>query len=226
MMLQIQQRLFQVCSELHAIIAPPRCTGCTSLLVERAVLCTPCNQSIQPVVSLSLSITQRSVISVYAVGAYRDILRRLICAKHTGNQLAGTYLGDLVWYRTPLAQLECDYIIPVPLHWTRRFVRGFNQTDEMAQALSRKSGKPVAHLLQRTKRTAFQTSLSASDRQQNLTDAFVLSSSALRDSRYAGKHLVLVDDLMTTGATLRIACQQLLKLKPASIVCVVAARTV
>ncbi len=213
-------------SQLHAIIAPPRCTGCTSLLVERAVLCTPCNQSIQPVVSLSLPVTQRSVIPVFAVGAYRDILRRLICAKHTGNQLAGTYLGDLVWYRTPLAQLECDYIIPVPLHWTRRFVRGFNQTDEMAQALSRKSGKPVAHLLQRAKRTVFQTSLSAPDRQANLADAFLLSRTALQDSRYAGKHLVLVDDLMTTGATLRTACQQLLKLKPASIVCVVAARTV
>lgn len=212
-------------THIHMALAPARCNGCMSLLVSRAVLCVECNRKIIPVLSTKLVITHSSVMPVFAAGAYQDVLKRLICAKHARYQLAGTYLGEIIWYRTPIASMPIDYIVSIPLHWTRKLSRGFNQTEEMALALSRMSGKPVAPVLKRKKRTLFQTTLSAADRLNNVSDAFELTSTAIDDTRYAGKHLVLVDDLMTTGATLRMACRQLLKLKPASIICVVAART-
>lgn len=214
------------CAQLSMAIAPARCNGCASLLVARAVLCDECNQKIVPVLGTKLVVTHNNIVPVFAAGAYQAVLKQLICAKHARHQLAGTFLGELVWYRTPIATMPVDYIIPVPLHWTRKLSRGFNQTEQMSLALSRMSGKPVAYVLKRTKRTLFQTSLSAADRLSNVTDAFELTTSALSDAQYEGKHLVLVDDLMTTGATLRMACRQLIKLKPASIICVVAARTV
>src|SRR4029079_4195916 len=128
-------------------IAPARCIGCACLLTERALICLSCNQDIAPVISVKLSITKRLEIPVFAAGAYQDMLKRLICAKHAKYQLAGTHLGTFVWYRTPIATMQFDYIISIPLHWTRKLIRGFNQTDEMAAALSRLSGKPVVTLL-------------------------------------------------------------------------------
>lgn len=207
-----------------ALIAPPRCITCSSLLHTRALFCEQCHQTLVPVLSTKIALSRTKEVTVFAAGAYQDILKKLILAKHTGNTLAATYLAHLIWYKTPLACLPVDYIIPIPLHWTRHLYRGYNQSHEIALTLSHLHKKPVASLLKRKKRTAFQTTLSAQDRALNLQDAFVLT--AHERSLYQDKHLVIIDDLLTTGATLTSACRVLTQLKPASITCVVAARTI
>lgn len=209
---------------VYNFIIPPRCNGCSILLASKAIFCEHCHKKIIPVVSIPLTINSKYQVHVFAAGAYQDALKRLILAKLTGHQLAGTHLGTIIWYTTPLATLPMDYIIPIPLHWTRRLSRGFNQTEHMAQALSELSGKPVVSLLKRTKRTAFQTQLSAHDRVSNMKDAFALTIQ--EHTLYHGKHLILVDDLFTTGTTLTNACKILAQLKPASITCVVGAKVI
>lgn len=208
--------------KIHTFITAPRCTGCSILLTEKAIFCEECHQKIVPVISTQLSVTQHYTVNVFAGGAYHNALKRLILAKHSGNQLAGNQLGTIIWHTTPLPTLPIDYIVPIPLHWTRRLYRGFNQTENMAETLSELSGKPVAYLLKRTKKTVFQAKLSAHDRKNNMQDAFALI--AKQPDVYLGKHLILVDDLFTTGTTLTQACKLLAKLKPASITCVVGAR--
>ena len=122
-----------------------------------------------------------------------------------------------------MSTLDFDYIIPIPLHWTRYAKRGYNQAEEMAYIISRHSAKPVAHLLKRSKRTPFQSLLPFEKRTQNVADAFKIIS---ENPMYVGKKFLIVDDVMTSGATLKAAVKQLRTLKPALITAVVACRVV
>ena len=117
-----------------------------------------------------------------------------------------------------------DALMPVPLHWRRKAQRGFNQAEELARALHELSGWPVAHALRRTRPTLEQAlTESASKRADNLRGAFSCSTGA--GGRVAGKHIWLMDDVTTTGATLHAAANAIRKLhrdeRPASINAVV-----
>ena len=127
-----------------------------------------------------------------------------------------------MWRMTPISTLPCDYFVPIPLHWRRRMNRGFNQTEEMAKLLASHKSTPVAHLLKRTRHTQFQSAMDLKNRHINVHEAFALTTE--QREQFVGKHLILVDDLMTSGATLREAARALLPLKPASITALVGAR--
>jgi ComF family protein len=88
-----------------------------------------------------------------------------------------------------------DFLVPTPLHWRRRLMRGFNQSEQLAATLSSSLQIPVAPLLKRPQYTAPQQSLNRPQRQQNLRGAFSVSGNV------EGKRLAIIDDVMTTGAT-------------------------
>lgn len=205
-------------------MCPPFCVQCKKLLQESTILCTVCLATIQPIVSISLIITPKTSMRVFAISGYQEPIKSLILAKIQSQRLASKQLGELIWSMTPLATLEFDYIVPIPLHWTRYAYRGYNQAEEIAYILARKSGKPVACLLKRNRRTVFQSSLPVDEREDNVAHAFSLCV-ANNGLVYAGKRFLLVDDLMTTGSTLKKAARLLQQLKPASIDAVVASRT-
>lgn len=204
------------------IIAPPFCSYCKRFLASRSIFCASCEQKIIPVVSVTCPITQKQAMKVFAISGYCEPIRSLILAKSRSDIVASRKLGELLWEKTHISQVPFDYVIPIPLHWSRYARRGFNQAEEMAFVVSRNSGKPITSILQRTKKTVFQSSLPTNERHDNVADAFTLAHAD--HNLYRGKHLLLVDDLMTTGSTLKTAARQLYKLKPASISAVVAAR--
>ena len=212
----------RILHEFARIISPPFCTYCHRLLKDRTVFCGHCFEKIKPIVSKELKISKTFSIPVFAVANYCDPLRPLVLAKNYKNKLAGRQLGWCAWTRTSIRHRNFDCLVPVPLHWTRVSSRGFNQSLEMAREISHESGKPVADILKRRRRTVFQSSLASEERVKNVRDVFELSGCD-RDA-YRGKHIVLVDDLMTTGATLKYAVKEIRKLKPASICAVVACR--
>jgi ComF family protein len=127
-----------------------------------------------------------------------------------------------MWQCTPVRYTSIDYIVPIPLHWTRFIQRGYNQAEESAHTISSHARKPVVSLLKRVKWTRYQSSLTGAERKHNVADAFMLN--VKQPEIYYNKHLLLVDDLMTTGVTLNQAARELVKLKPASITAIVAAR--
>ena len=99
--------------------------------------------------------------------------------------------------------------MPVPLHASRLRERGYNQALELAKPLARALRIPLAEgVLSRTKPTAAQTILDAKTRRKNLRGAFVVNES-LR-AKIEATHIALIDDVMTTGATLR-ECTRVLK---------------
>lgn len=203
---------------------PCCCTYCKKLLDNRAIFCQYCAEMVRPVVSTALPLTQTRSMKVIALSAYRDPVRVLILAKRWSNIHASLQLGQLIWDHTNFRTTPVDYIIPVPLHWSRYSSRGFNQAEQMARVLAKNKGVPMVNVIKRVKKTKFQAGLTAPERQVNLKEAFELVTPDVE--RYRNKNLVLVDDLLTTGSTIKAAARVLLALKPASITVVVAARVV
>lgn len=225
LLLKKVQPVLSLCARfVRLTVAPYQCGSCRALLARDAILCASCFDAIKPVVSTMLKITDRYEIKVFAVSEYKDPLRSLVLAKSHANQLASRQLGALMWHLTDIKNVPFDYIIPIPLHWTRYANRGFNQSEEMAHQLNKLSGKPIAHPLSRVKKTQFQSMLSFEKRPENLKQAF--QHTRFDATVYQDKVLLLVDDVMTSGATLKEAVAQLRKLKPAGIIAVVACRVV
>lgn len=107
-------------------------------------------------------------------------------------------LGDLLTRQLRAAMIDCDLIVPVPLHYLRLRQRTYNQSLLLARQLARSQQRPVDYrLLQRTRATVPQQGLDAAARQRNLRGAFVATRAL------AGEHVLLIDDVLTTGATAR-----------------------
>ena len=144
-----------------------------------------------------------------ADGRYDGALRNVIHAlKYEGRRSLAKPLADILNERHREALENARCLVPVPLFAWRRLRRGFNQAAELAAHLQR----PVVHALWRVRPTASQTGLTASERRRNVHGAFRLSpflSSETRARFIADAVVVLVDDVMTTGAT-SSACVEVL----------------
>lgn len=221
-----------VLDKFYKILSPPRCEYCYVFLKDYNIFCNNCFAKITPVISCMLQVTSKYTMSVYAASDYKYPLKKLILAKIFSNRLASKQLAQIIWKRTNISNMDFDYIIPVPLHWTRYAKRGFNQAEVMAQELSKLSGKPVANIVRRNKKTMFQSLLLSHQRRENLKNAFelknynMLTGKEINLSEYENKKLLIVDDLMTTGATLVNLAKELKKLKPSEIIASVGCRTI
>jgi ComF family protein len=144
----------------------------------------------------------------YSFGFYDGPLRKLIhLFKYSGMKPLGKRLAGLLCRALPDEGAErFDAIVPMPLHWRRRLRRGFNQSEILARLLARQRRIPMLDAVQRVRPTATQAGLTNSYRRKNVAGAFRVS----RKSRVAGKHILLVDDVMTTGST-GTACAAALK---------------
>lgn len=208
---------------LSFLISPPFCSSCKTFLQKREIFCEYCFDLIKPVVSTSVSITAKHSMRVFSISDYQEPLKSLILAKKWSDRLASKYLAELIWEETYLKNIDFDYLIPIPLHWSRTIKRGYNQAEVISDILSIKSGKPSLNILQRAKATQYQSELSIEQRSINVKDAFNLKPNKFD---LENKNIILVDDLMTTGSTLKSAAKVLLTQKPASINAVVACRVI
>jgi len=137
-----------------------------------------------------------------AVLRYRDggVARAtILLCKHGGRLRLLRHLAILMADEAPpdLMKEGWHTVVPVPLHWLRRWRRGFNQADVLARAIGRRYGLPVQrHCLARVRATPPQRG-DAAARRRNVRDAFGVR----RPQRIAGTRVLLVDDVFTTGAT-------------------------
>ena len=140
-------------------------------------------------------------------GVHEGLLRKaLLQIKFFNNVAVAHALGSLLVTHPRFSDLKVDLILPLPLHRKRLQERGFNQSVELARPMVAKLGASLeVKGLERTKNTISQTGLSRKERHENTKDAFFASK------RVAGKDILLVDDVMTTGATMNAAASALLE---------------
>lgn len=146
----------------------------------------------------------RPINRARAIGAYDGALRSIVHAlKYDSRRSLARPLAALMRSRGSDTLTGADFVVPVPLHPSRRRERGFNQAEDLSIHI----GLPVVPALRRVRRTSAQADLPASQRHRNVKDAF-----AVRDTAGVldGKIVVLIDDVSTTGATLD-ACARALK---------------
>lgn len=153
----------------------------------------------------------RGFDAAYSFGFYENELRKLIqLFKYGRIQTLSAPLGKLLARALPHEQ-SFDVIVPMPLHWRKRWQRGFNQAELLAREIGRRTNIPVRNALRRVRSTASQAGLTSAKRRENVSGAFQAS----RRTGYVGAALfptktrkaldglsvLLIDDVMTTGAT-------------------------
>jgi len=136
--------------------------------------------------------------------------------KYQGHESLSEQLGN--WYGKDLKAdgfvQKFDWILPIPLHKSRQKQRGYNQSDGFAKGLANVLQAAYGpHLLQRVKSSRTQTKKSRYNRWLNVKDLFIVTDS----TKIKGKHILLVDDVITTGATMEACAQVLLAAECASI---------
>src|ERR1700742_4484009 len=118
-----------------------------------------------------------------------------------------------------------DALVPVPLHWRRSFRRRYNQSGALARVVERQTGvRLVSEALRRVRSTAQQVGLSRSQRASNVQGAFKVAAD--RQADIAGRRVILIDDVLTSGATVDACARALLRAKAASVDVLVFARVV
>jgi ComF family protein len=139
----------------------------------------------------------RGFDAAYSFGFYDAELRKLIHVFKYGRvPTLAAPLGKLLARAVPHDQ-TFDVIVPVPLHWRKRWQRGFNPAELLAREVSRRTQAPVENALRRVKNTSAQAGLTSSKRRLNVSGAF----QAKRHATLDGRRVLLIDDVMTTGAT-------------------------
>lgn len=214
---------------LRDLVYPPACGGCGRRIADHGGLCASCWSSV-PFIErpfcevLGLPFAHdpgAGALSAEAIANPPVFDRLRSVALHEGiardfvHRLKYRDQADLApimaaWMmRAATREVDAsDVIVAVPLHRTRLAQRKFNQSAELARHLARLSGKPfLARALVRNKRTSQQVGLTARARQDNVRGAFAVGSG--QASHVFGAHIVLVDDVYTTGATVSAAARTL-----------------
>ena len=157
---------------------------------------------------------------------YDDVARTLVHAlKYQDRTDLAPAMGRWMARAGQELLADADALVPVPLHWRRSWSRRYNQSGALARIIQRQTGVPVAgNALRRVRPTQQQIGLSRSERESNVQGAFKVA--AERTAEIQGRAVVLIDDVLTTGATLDACARALLRVKAARVDVLVFARVV
>lgn len=192
--------------ELSKLESAPACAACGKPVAQHDAPCPFCEGKGVP-----------HYDRIVRLGVFDDPLKELIHQiKYHGRWTLAEYLAERLWARPRVRALlaETDRLVPVPLHPLRHIGRGFNQAQLIANRLARRSGVKLARPAIRIRNTPSQTRLrSRAKRDENMSDAFGL----IRPASIAGRRVVVVDDVTTSGATLLSLARVLKEAEPESL---------
>jgi competence protein ComFC len=193
---------------LLRFLYPPRCILCQKSLSNQPGLCNTCAEMVGLNEGKQIDVSQIDGIDVYFLQAFNDPLRKLIhMLKYQGKTLPGRLLGQALGNGLVGELGMADWlVVPVPLYSARKRERGYNQSAIIARAMGQVTGFQVCETgLKRVRHTPSQTRLDRKARYLNMDSAF-----AVRDaSVICGRLVILIDDVVTTGATIS-ACVKVL----------------
>lgn len=226
------------------LVMPPVCLSCKTVVEEQGQICAECWKGLNFIGKYSCSKCglpfdfdhgDKAICShcqkdkpiftkAKAVFRYSETSRKLATNLkfHDKTHLA-PYLAGMMANAGMDIISKCQIVAPVPLHKRRQFFRRYNQSALLAKHICKITSKHFEpFLLSRTRATKQQTTLSKAARKENVLDAFLLNENI----DVKGKTILLVDDVMTTGATLNACAAELKKAGAKSVYCLVLARVV
>ncbi|MEM8795563.1 MAG: ComF family protein [Pseudomonadota bacterium] len=213
------------------VILPPRCLACSVIVADRGGLCADCFKKMPFITQPRCEKTGTPL--AYDIGAFTDAIEgseidqpymRLRAATRyegTAKRLAIAFkFHDQPELAERLARFmmntgrdliaDCDMIVPVPLHRRRLFLRRYNQAAELSKRVAALGNRPVMlDTLQRIRPTKPQVKLDQRARRKNVEGAFVVSENGR--SAISGRKVLLIDDVVTTGATINACAETLLR---------------
>jgi ComF family protein len=232
-------------NQLLSILYVPRCAACDRRVAPDRGLCEPCTEALDPLGPACPRCSEPAAGPVPVTCArcrrapppYETMVAPWRYGGELGHALRRMKLERIPAIGRELAPLvapfvaaaidagDLDLVVPVPLHWRRLAGRGFNQAQVLAEEAVRRARIAVrvdATSLRRVRPTPTQTGLSAAARARNVAGAFAVTRR--RTARVAGRRVLLVDDIATTGATLAAATRALVAAGASVVVAFVVAR--
>ncbi|TXB64383.1 ComF family protein [Vicingus serpentipes] len=209
-------------NDFFNLIFPKICFACNGVLLKQEeVICTSCQFSLpktnyhldedNPLTKIFWGrVDVKNVAAYYYFkkgGRVQNLLHQL---KYKGAKQVGERIGELYGFDLQKSNWieTVDYIIPVPLHSKKLKKRGYNQSECFARGLSKSTNKSLeTTILYRKKHSETQTKKSRFNRWENVSEIFDVKNT----EKLEGKHILLVDDVITTGATLEASVKVLLK---------------
>jgi ComF family protein len=198
------------------LVYPPRCPSCGEAVAAQGGLCIDCWSLIE-VPGSDRAAQEPGNARILAATIYNDVSRKLVLAfKHGGKIALAPLLGRLMAARIPESEGELPLLVPVPLHRWRLWGRGYNQSALLAREIA-KAGKGtlLVDALVRRKRTPSLGGLGREERRRALAGAIALHRGAAEKVR--GRHVILVDDVLTSGATSNACVKVLIDAGAASV---------
>ena len=191
-------------------LLPRACPGCGASLGRQAGLCRECLKSLRPQLQRHSMLSNDTAPHLIILGQHRGMLRRAARElKYGGHRDLARVLGEALSGGVP-EEWQLKAVSAVPMHPSRQRERGFNHAELLARQVAGALGLPYLESLRRVRHTTQQARLSGAARLGNLAGAFAPQGAALQLSgQKLPQPLLLVDDVMTTGATLR-ACRDAL----------------
>lgn len=226
--------LIELAHSLLDVLFPPRCVSCRA---QGAVLCSACLSTARaprpplcPLCGRTVADTPgacpacaagrgpKALSSIRAAATHEGAVRDGVLAlKYRGQRRLADPLGAMLAAAVRASGELPDVVVPVPLHGHRRRERGYNQAELLARSCARRLGVPCeTKVLVRRRATPPQVGLSSIERRSNVAGAFELASPAAA-GRIAGKRVLVIDDVTTTGSTLDAAAAALLAGVPAAL---------
>lgn len=206
----------ELLNNIISLLYPEVCAACGEVLIrDEKIVCMKC-QYLLPKTGYELHLDNplsklfwgrvpfHAVTACFFFSKKGKIQHLIHELKYKSNREAGHFLGmemGKILQKAPLFQ-DVDYLIPIPLHPKRQHQRGYNQSEVIARGIQEimKQKVSTTHLI-RSINTATQTKKSREERYENMKNIFVVN----KQDELAGKHILLIDDVITTGATLE-AC--------------------
>lgn len=228
--------MINIFSSLFEALLPRYCYGCKDVLVSgEDVLCTKCllelthtfnfldeNNDLADRISINYPVKNAVAFLLYD---RQSLESRLIHSfKYNDDLVIGKFLTKL--FCTQLKQRDwinnIDYIIPLPLHWRRKLHRGYNQSEIISREIGKYFEiKVKTNCIKRVRYNKSQTKMTKEKRWENVKDIFAVKNT----KQLEGKHILLVDDIATTGASLNFCIKALSTIKDINISVLVIAST-
>lgn len=198
-------------TDISDFFLPRFCPSCKNKLTNlEVVVCNPCLSKIKHAererteIEFARKFKSEKIIkgftSLFVFEKDKELQDIVHDLKYNGKFSIGIFLGKLLAasVNDKIREWKIDLIVPIPLHHLKRAERGYNQSDFIAKGMKKILHVPVkSRLIKRVRFTETQTTMNLSERKENMKDAFALRSKKLLQN----KSVLLIDDVITTGAT-------------------------